>query len=94
MAFRYTAEVSYYVAEEAHRRGIGSALLLRAVDMARSLGMRNLVAILLETNLASRKLLERAGFVQWGFLPNVADIDGEECGHYYYGLRVAPSDGS
>jgi len=94
MAFRYTAEVSYYVAEDSHRRGIGSALLLHAIETARSLGMRSLVAILLETNLASRKLLERAGFVQWGFLPDVADIDGEECGHYYYGLRVGSPEES
>jgi L-amino acid N-acyltransferase YncA len=89
-ALRFTAEISYFVAARFQRQGVGLALVQRATELARTLGLRTLFAIVLEHNLASRQLLERAGFARWGFLPAVADFDGTEVGQYYYGLRLAP----
>ena len=43
---------------------------------------------MLEPNSRSRQLLEKLKFEQWGFLPRVAEIAGQECGHVYYGRRV------
>jgi RimJ/RimL family protein N-acetyltransferase len=37
-------------------------------------------------------MMEKMGFQQWGFLPRVADFDGEECGHFYYGKRMGISE--
>lgn len=90
MALRYTAEISYYVHEQFRGRGLASALIAHAVDQSPQLGLKTLFAILLDVNKDSARLLEKFGFEQWGHLPDVADFDGEQCGHLYYGFRVAP----
>ncbi len=90
MALRYTAEISYYIHQDFRRMGIGSQLVSYAMEESRSRGIKTLVAILLDVNVASIRLLERLGFRRWGELPGVADFDGHECGHLYYGFRVSP----
>ena len=88
MALRYTAEVSYYVHFEHHRQGIASKLLQHAIGMCPSLRIKTLFAILLDSNQGSIKLLEKFGFEKWGHMPRVAEFDGIEAGHLYYGLRI------
>jgi phosphinothricin acetyltransferase len=87
-ALRHTAEISYYVDSAHHRRGVGSGLVSAAIDRCPSLAIKTLFAILLADNVASVRLLEKLGFEEWGHLPRVADFDGREVGHLYYGLRV------
>jgi phosphinothricin acetyltransferase len=87
-ALRFTAEISYYIAQSFHRRGIGTALIKSALAACPGLEIRHLFAIVLETNRASLNLLSKMGFAQWGYLPRVADFDGEEVGHLYYGRHV------
>ena len=88
MALRYTAEISYYIHKDHRRMGVGSALVEHAITQCEKLGIKTLFALLLDVNVASVKLLEKHGFAKWGHMPNVADFDGEECGHLIYGLRV------
>jgi L-amino acid N-acyltransferase YncA len=88
MALRFTAEISYYVQFDSHRQGIASKLLAHSIAGCANLQIKNLFAIVLERNLGSRALLEKFQFEQWGFLPRVADFDGNECGHLYYGRRI------
>jgi len=90
MALRYTAEISYYLHKDFRRMGIGSRLVAHAIEESRTRGIKTLVAILLDVNTGSIRLLEKLGFQKWGELPRVADFDGHECGHLYYGLRVNP----
>ena len=87
-ALRFTAEISYYLALAYHRQGIGTALVRYALAACPALQIRHLFAIVLEGNQASLKLLEKMGFEQWGYLPRVADFDGKEVGHLYYGRHV------
>jgi phosphinothricin acetyltransferase len=87
-ALRFTAEISYYIALEHHRQGIATALVEHAIAACPSLQIRHLFAIVLEGNQASLRLLEKMGFEQWGYLPRVADFDGKEVGHLYYGRHV------
>lgn len=87
-ALQSAAEVSYYIHDEHLRKGIGSQLLEFAIKEAPKYQFKSLFAILLAANLASLKLLEKFGFERWGLMPHVADIDGEECDHLYYGRRV------
>jgi len=87
-ALRRTAEISYYVHERYRRMGIASCLVAHAIAQGPRIGLKTLFAILLEVNGPSRVLLEKAGFREWGRLPRVAEIDGEECDHLYYGLRL------
>jgi phosphinothricin acetyltransferase len=85
---RFTAEISYYIANAYHRQGIGTALVAHALAACPAVGVRHVFAIVLEGNEASLKLLEKMGFEQWGYLPRVADFDGKEVGHFYYGRHV------
>ena len=88
LALRFTAELSYYIDASFQRQGIGSALIGHALEACPSLEIKNIIAVLIDRNEASRKLLEKLGFQQWGYLPRVLDFDGEECGEFYYGKRV------
>ena len=82
------AEVSYYIHNEYHRRGIGSKLMEYVIKMSRELKYKTLIAILLDWNVPSIGLLEKFGFEKWGCLPDVADFDGEVCSHLYYGVKL------
>jgi L-amino acid N-acyltransferase YncA len=87
-ALRLTAEISYYVDGSCQGKGIATALVRHAIAPCPVLGIKNLFAIVLEHNASSIRILKKAGFQEWGFLPRVADFDGEECGQYYYGIRI------
>jgi len=87
-ALRFTAEIGYYIAWPYHRQGVATALIRHAIAACPRLLIKNLFAIVLEANEASRRLLEKMGFEQWAFLPRVADFDGTEMGQVYYGKRI------
>lgn len=89
LALRYTAEISYYIDTAYQRQGIGSALIGHALMVCLSLNIKNVIAVIIDRNEGSKKLLEKLGFEQWAYLPRVLDFDGEECGEFYYGKRVA-----
>jgi phosphinothricin acetyltransferase len=88
MALRHTAEVSYYVHFDHHRKEIASNLLKNAIVICPSLEIKTLFAVLIDSNNASIRLLEKFGFQRWGHMPRVAEFDGIEVGHLYYGLRI------
>jgi phosphinothricin acetyltransferase len=92
-ALRFTAEVSFYLRKDRQGQGIGSQLLEYAIEQARGIGIKTLIAILLEPNTPSIRLLEKFKFRKWGDMPNVADFEGTECNHQYYGLRIADERG-
>jgi len=87
-AMRFTAEVSYYLHNDYQGQGIGSKFMAYAIEKGRELNYKTLIAILLDWNVPSTKLLEKFGFEEWGRLPNIADFDGEVCSHLYYGLQL------
>jgi len=88
-AVRTTVEISYYVAREHRRRGLGTTLLQHAERAARSLGFRHGYALLLDTNAGSVRLLEKLGWARWGHFPGIATVHGETCGHLVYGRSLA-----
>lgn len=90
LAMRYTAEISYFVDEKARARGIASSLMEHAIKVAPAIGFKTLIAILLAHNEASIRLLEKFGFREWGRMPGVADFNGTERDHLYYGLSLKP----
>lgn len=87
-ALRYTQEVSYYIDFNYHGQGTASKLMQHAVGLCPQLGIKTLFAILLDGNLGSIGLLEKYHFEKWGEMPRVADFDGVEVGHLYYGRRI------
>jgi L-amino acid N-acyltransferase YncA len=87
-ALRFTAEISYYIDYEYHRQGIATALVEHTLAVCPALGIKHVFAIVLEGNQASLNLLQKMGFERWGYLPRVADFDGNEVGHLYYGRHM------
>jgi L-amino acid N-acyltransferase YncA len=88
MALRFTSEISFYINNAFQRQGIGSTLVKYALNACSALRIKNIVAVVIDQNEGSRKLLEKLGFQKWGYLPRVLDFDGGELGEYYYGKRV------
>jgi len=87
-ALAHVAEVSYYVDEKVRGMGIGSSMMEHALQVAPKFGFSVLIAILLNKNPASIRLLEKFGFESWGVMPGIALIDGQEADHLYYGLKL------
>jgi L-amino acid N-acyltransferase YncA len=87
-AFEKTVEISLFIHQEHTRKGIGNQLLVAMMQTAKEIGYATLIAIILDKNLASRKLFEKNNFEQWAFLPNVADIDRKIYSHVYYGRKL------
>ena len=87
-ALEKTAELSYYVHANFRRRGVATGLINHALDGCGRSGFKAIFAILLGGNEASMALLHKLGFAQWGCLPGVAEIDGVEIDHLYFGKRI------
>ena len=77
-AYHATAELSIYVAQDRQRKGIGNALLAKAVEHAPRLGLKTLLGFIFAHNDASLRLFEKFGFQRWGVLPRVAELDAVE----------------
>jgi L-amino acid N-acyltransferase YncA len=87
-ALKATVEVSYFVHAQHGGKGIGSALLQHVLHACGQLGYRTILAIILEGNEASIKLVEKFGFDRWAFLPGVAEFNGKALAHLYYGKSL------
>jgi len=89
-AYHATAELSVYVASDCQRKGIGNALLTKAIEHAPRLGLKTLLGFIFAHNDASLRLFEKLGFQHWGVLPRVAELDGVECDLIIVGRSVVP----
>ena len=58
------------------------------MQRAPALGLKTLLYMTFAHNTASRRLSESLGFVRWGELPRVAELDGIERDLLILGLRV------
>lgn len=89
-AYHATAEVSVYVAPGRQRRGLGHALLARAIERAPQLGLKTLLGFIFGHNQPSLRLFEAFGFERWALLSRVAELDGIERDLTIVGRRLAP----
>ena len=68
-AYRFSAEDSIYLAPQAHRRGIGRALLEELARQAEAAGVRKLIAVIGDSaNAGSVGVHGATGFTQVGIL--------------------------
>jgi phosphinothricin acetyltransferase len=77
-AYAATVEVGVYTAPEALGQGRAKALLAHAVNRMEEFKIKTLLAFIFAHNLPSLRLFGAAGFVRWGLLPRVAELDGVE----------------
>ena len=75
-AYHKTAEVSIYIDPMFQGKGIGKKFLSHAIAQCPKLNITKLVGFVFAHNAASRRLFERLGFTEWGFLPEIAELDG------------------
>jgi L-amino acid N-acyltransferase YncA len=87
-AYGATAELSLYVAPEAQHQGCGSQLMTHVLQTAPELGITTLLGFVFGHNQPSLGLCAKFGFVQWGLLPGVAQLDGELRDLVILGRRV------
>ena len=86
-AYQHTAEVSLYVSPDRQRCGIGQKLLQSAILRSPELQLKNLIGLIFAHNQPSLRLFEKFGFQQWGYLPQVTELDGVERDIVILGLR-------
>ncbi len=77
-AYKHTVELSLYISPAYQRQGIGKKLLEKAIAESPSLGVKTIVCYVFAHNQASLNLFKQYSFVQWGYLPKVAILDGVE----------------
>jgi phosphinothricin acetyltransferase len=87
-AYSATAEVSVYVAPEHQGRGIGTSLLRTVIGKCPQLGISTLLGFVFAHNEASMKMNDTLGFERWGFLPEVAELDGVKRDLIIVGLKI------
>ncbi len=87
-ALKHTAEISYYVDFNHHGHGVATTLIDYALSDCERIKKKVLLAILLERNLASIKLLEKFGFSEWAYLPKVAKIGKSLVGQKIFGKEL------
>lgn len=87
-AYGASVEVSIYLAEAARGKGLGRALLERAIERAPDYGVKTLLGFIFGHNRPSLGLFERHGFARWGTLPRVAVLDGVDRDLVIVGLRI------
>lgn len=87
-AYDPTAEISIYLDERHRGKGLGKEILNESIERCRAIGIKSLLGKIFEHNEPSIKLFKRAGFEQWGLLPNVTVLDGIERGVVILGKRI------
>ena len=70
-AYRFTVETTVYVADGAHRRGIGTLLYRALLDVLEAQGFAQAIGAITIPNEASETLHERVGFRQTGVYEKV-----------------------
>ena len=90
-AMSAVAEISYYIDYTYHDQGIGSALLAYVISDCNRIGKETLLAILLDINPKSIRILKKFHFKKWGHFPNIINIKGNKCGQLVFGLKIIPT---
>lgn len=70
--------VSIYIDQNARHQGLGSQAIQFVIAQLPSLNVTALAAYIFGHNQPSLGLFKKFGFEQWGFLPAVAELDGQK----------------
>ena len=91
-AYHISSEISIYLHEAYHGQGLGSLLTRWMLTQAPTLGIRNIVALVFAHNKPSLGLFYKLGFEQWGYMPQVCDMQGFIADVVMLGRAIEPSD--
>ena len=88
-AYDATAEISIYLDINERGKGLGKLILQYCLDNVSNLGIKTLLGFIFSHNEPSLKLFQYFGFEEWGLLPNVALLDGQERDVKILGKRIS-----
>lgn len=89
-AYAKTAEISIYLDEHYRGRGLGARILADAIQRASGLGIETLMGYIFAHNIPSLQLFRKAGFDEWGYLPDIAELEGVKRSVKILGKKIAP----
>lgn len=75
-AYHISSEISIYLHQEYLGQGLGSLMMRWMLKQAPSLGIQKVVALIFAHNQPSLGLFYKFGFEQWGYMPQVCDMQG------------------
>ncbi len=75
-AYHISSEISVYLHSDYQGQGLGSLLTRWMLMQAPNLGICNIVALIFAHNKPSLGLFYKLGFEQWGYMPQVCDMQG------------------
>jgi L-amino acid N-acyltransferase YncA len=87
-AYDKTAEISIYLHENFRGKGFGKQVLREASEKSRKLGIHTLLGYIFSHNTPSLKLFYDDGFSEWGFLKDIAELDGVPRSLVIVGKRI------
>lgn len=90
--YRLTVEHSIYIAADAQGKGVGKAMLVRLIEIARAQERHVMVAVIDDQNDVSVKLHEKFGFEIAGRLPQSGMKHGRWLGQINMMLRLDDRD--
>jgi L-amino acid N-acyltransferase YncA len=88
-AYHISSEISVYLHHDYQGQGLGSLLTRWMLTQAPSLGICNVVALIFAHNKPSLGLFTKLGFEQWGYMPQVCDMQGFTADVVMLGKAVA-----
>jgi len=90
---KITTEIGYWLGEKYWNRGIMTHAVRQMVEYTfENFPVTKIYAPIFEYNIASMRVLEKAGFVREAVLKESAIKNGKTIDLYYYGLRLPPEN--
>lgn len=87
-AYDATAEISLYVGNAFQKRGLGRALKKLMIEACPRFGVTTLLSLYFDHNAATAKLNAELGFIEAGYMPEIAVVFGARRGLKIGMLRV------
>jgi len=88
LAYKETARINIYIDKNFQGKKLGQQFLSEAIEEAKSLHIKTLLALIFAENLPSLKLFKKLGFKEWGDLNRIATIAGVEKDLLILGKRI------
>lgn len=77
-AYKKTVEISVYVSKQHQKKGLAKQLVQHCFANISELEINTILAFVFAHNIASLELFKKFGFLQWGYLPQVAELDEQQ----------------
>ncbi len=87
-AYQHTVEIGMYIDEKNRQKGLGSEMLLHAISECRKIGIKTILAFIFSNNILSLNFFSKYGFINYGNLPQVAEIENEKIDLVIMGLKI------